>query len=98
MKSSNNLFKGFAYKNFALLTDIRNFEEKIYDYNKIVPEAKALNFENTVITKLTEFADSHIIFNDKRSKDLHCARRYLIVALILTGINFLILTLNYIKL
>jgi len=98
IRSANNLFKGFAYKNFALLRDIRIYERQISDYNKNVPEEKALDFEKMVIIKLTEFADSHIIFNDKRSKDLHNSRKYLIVALIFTAINFLILTLNYIKL
>jgi len=98
MRSSNNLFKGFAYKNFALLNDIRIFEEEIGKYNKIVSDDKYINFENIIIKKLTEFADSHIIFNDSRSKDLLSARKYLIIALLLTGTNFLILTFNYIKL
>lgn len=98
MRSSNNLFKGFAYKNFALLKDIKLYEDEINNYNKLVSEEKGINFENYVINKLSEFADSHIIFNDQRSKDIHTARKCLIISLILTGANFLILTLNYIKL
>jgi hypothetical protein len=98
MKSSNNLFKGFAYKNFALLKDIRVFEEDINTYNSQVDESKAIDFQQKVIEKLIVFADSHIIFNDRRSIDLYNARLFLIISFILTGINFIILTLNYIKL
>lgn len=98
MKSSNNLFKGFAYKNFALLEKVRAYEMDLMLYNNQVAEEKRLDFQQAVIEKLVEFTDSHIIFNDKRSKDLYLARIFLIISFILTGMNFITLTLNYIRL
>lgn len=98
MRASNNLFKGFAYKNFALLKDIKVYEEQIKTYNNQVDESKAIDFQDKIIEKLIDFTDSHIIFNDKRSSDIRYVRIFLIISFILTGTNFIILTLNYIKL
>jgi len=97
MRSSNNLFKGFAYKNFALIKDIIAYETAIKEYNSNVTNDKAIDFKEVILLKIAEFTDSHIIFNDKRSRDLYFARTYLIISLLLTSVNFLILTLNYIR-
>lgn len=97
IRSYNNLFKGFAYSNLALTKEIRNFEvNDIPKYNDQVDEKEKLNFEAIIIDKLTHYTDDHIIFNDKRSLDLHKAKTFIIVALILTGIKFLLIAFKYI--
>lgn len=98
MRSFNNLFKGFAYKNFAYVSDIVKYEKRIEEYNNIVTDEGKIDFGQTVISKLAELTDDHIIFNDKRSKDLQKARTYLIISLILTSLNFIPLIIKYIRL
>ena len=97
LKSSNNLFKGFAYRNFSYVTDILKYQLEIEKYNKLNEESLKINFETVIISELVELTDDHLIFNDKRSKDIHKAKTFLIVSLIPTSINFLISLFNYIK-
>ncbi|NOW95817.1 hypothetical protein [Mucilaginibacter sp. SG564] len=98
MRSFNNLFKGFAYKNFAYVSDIVKYEKQIEEYNNTVTNERKIDFSQIIILKLAGLTDDHIIFNDKRSKDLQKARTYLIVSLILTALNFIPLIINYIRL
>ncbi|WP_130286712.1 hypothetical protein [Aquimarina brevivitae] len=93
IKSYNNLFKGFAYRNLALTKDIREFETKqIPDYNSQVSEEDKLTFETELIERLITVTDNHTTFNDQRSLDLYRAKTFLIVSLILTGIQLVIVT------
>jgi len=93
IKSYNNLFKGFAYRNLALTKMIREFEiEQIPDYNAQVSEEDKLTFETELIERLIAVTDSHTAFNDIRSLDLYRAKTFLIVSLILTGIQLVIVT------
>jgi|SRR5690554_2119013 hypothetical protein len=93
IKSYNNLFKGFAYRNLALTKEIREFETKqIPSYNAQVGEEDKLNFETELIERLITVTDNHTTFNDKRSLDLYRAKTFLIVSLILTGIQLVIVT------
>ena len=96
IRSYNNLFKGFAYRNLGLTNEIRNFEiNEIPKYNAQVDENEKLNFETIVIDKLTHYTDDHIVFNDKRYLDLHKAKTFIIVTLILTGVKFLLIAIQY---
>lgn len=93
IKSYNNLFKGFAYRNLALTKEIREFETKLIpSYNAQVGEDDKLNFETELIERLITVTDNHTMFNDKRSLDLYRAKTFLIVSLILTGIQLVIVT------
>lgn len=93
-RSYNNLFKGFGYINLGLTKKIREFEVvDIPKYNDQVEEKEKINFEKIIIDKLTHLTDDHIIFNDKRSHDLYRAKTFIIITLILTGVNFLLITL-----
>lgn len=93
IKSYNNLFKGFAYRNLALTKEIREFETKqIPSYNAQVSEEDKLNFETELINRLITVTDNHTTFNDRRSLDLYRAKTFLIVSLILTGIQLVIVT------
>ena len=93
IKSYNNLFKGFAYRNLALTKDIREFETKqIPDYNSQVNEEDKLTFETELTERLIKVTDNHTTFNDQRSLDLYRAKTFLIVSLILTGIQLVIVT------
>lgn len=98
MRSFNNHFKGFAYRNFAYIRDIVKFEKQIGDYNALPTTIDKIKFDDSIISKLAELTDDHIIFNDKRSKDLQKARTFLVLSLILTAINYILLILNHIKL
>lgn len=93
IKSYNNLFKGFAYRNLALTKEIREFETKqIPSYNAQVSEEDKLNFETELINRLITVTDNHTTFNDRRSLDLYRAKTFLILSLILTGIQLVIVT------
>ena len=97
-RSLNNFFKGFAYRNLGLTTEIRKYEKDLQNYNdKVVDEEKKISFENIIIDKLTNVIDDHIIFNDKRSHDLYSAKTFLIVCIMLTIINFLIFSLKFVN-
>ena len=97
MRSSNNLLKGFAYKNCALASKIRKYEEQIEEYNLKTTNSKA-NFEALLIVKLNEWTDDHMIFNDKRSNDLRKSRAFLALSLIMTAMNFFHIILQHLKL
>lgn len=93
IKSYNNLFKGFAYRNLALTKEIREFETKqIPNYNAQVSKEDKLTFETKLIERLIEITDNQTGFNDKRSLDLYRAKTFLIVSLILTGSQLVIVT------
>ncbi len=99
MRSSINWLKGFAYKNFAYVSQIREYEEQINAYNEqVVEERNKIDFATKIISKLAALTDDHIIFNDKRSKDLYRCRVCLGLALILTALNFIQTVSNYIQL
>ena len=99
IRSYNNLFKGFGYRNLGLTTEIRNFEAtEIPKYNAQIDVKEKLNFELIIIDKLTHYTDDHIVFNDKRSLDLHKAKTFIIVTLLLTGLKFLLIALKYLTL
>lgn len=93
IKSYNNLFKGFAYRNLALTKKIREFETKqIPEYNSQVNDEDKLTFETELIERLIAVTDNHTVFNDRRSLDLYRAKTFIIVSLILTGIQLIIVT------
>jgi hypothetical protein len=97
IRSYNNFLKGFNYKNFGYSAKIRDYEiNEIVKYNAQVNEDDQLIFEDVIINRLTEYTDSHIKFNDKRSLDLHYAKNYIILTLILTLVKFLFITSKYI--
>jgi hypothetical protein len=97
-RSYNNLFKGFAYRNLGLTSEIRKYEHvDLVNYNTQVGEKDKLVFENIIIDKLTSITDNHTIFNDKRSHDLYLAKTFMIISIMLTALNFLIIAFKYIK-
>lgn len=96
-KSLNNFFKGFAYRNLGLTTEIRNYENELQNYNRKVEEDKQISFETIIVDKLTTIIDDHIIFNDRRSHDLYSAKTFLIICIMLTILNFIIFSLKFIN-
>ncbi len=98
MRSSNNFFKGFAYRNLGLTSAIRKYESvDLANYNNQVSDDSKISFENIIIDKLTSITDDHIIFNDKRSRDLYLARTFLILCILFTSVNFIIFSIKYLK-
>ena len=97
-RSYNNLFKGFAYRNLGLTTEIRKYETvDLPNYNNQVEEKDKLIFENIIINKLTNIVDNHIVFNDKRSRDLYIAKTFLIISMVITALDFFLIFLKNIK-
>lgn len=95
-KSYNNLFRGFNYRNIALASKVREYETiTIPKYNLDCEDGKDLDFEKELIKKLNRIAENHTVTNNKRSLDLYRTKTAIIIALILTAINSLILTLKY---
>ncbi len=93
IRSYNNFFKGFAYRNLALTKEIRKFEtEQIPIYNAKLIEETKLIFETELIERIIAVTDNHTIFNDKRSLDLYKAKTFIIISLILTGIQLALVT------
>jgi hypothetical protein len=97
-RSYNNLFRGFKYETIALAGKIRNFEVfVIEDYNSKVTDTDKIDFENEVIEQYVQLAEKKAIINNKRSLDLYRAKTFAIIALIMTILNSLILTLKYLN-
>jgi hypothetical protein len=97
VRSYNNLFRGFAYRNLGLSVQIRKYENDLQVYNQKVDEGEKVMFENIIIDKLTSLIDDHILYNDKRGNDLYAAKAFLIICIILTVINFMNFSLKYLN-
>lgn len=96
IKSYNNWFKGFAYRNLALMEKIREFETiDIPDYNEKVDNNEKLHFEIELINRIIFVTDNHISINDQRSLDLYRAKTSVIISLIFTIFQIITLTLNF---
>lgn len=91
IKFYNNWFKGFSYRNLAYTNELRHFETiSVPEYNNLVEESEKLSFEKELITRLNSVTDNHIILNDQRNLDLYRAKTFLVITLILTGIQLVI--------
>jgi len=77
-RSYNNFFKGYGYRNFALTTKLREFEMKVNEYNDNNIVKQKIDFEATIIDRLTQLTDDHIIFNDFRQRNLYYAKSLII--------------------
>lgn len=97
-RSYNNLFKGFAYRNLGLTTEIRKYETvDLPNYNNQVEEKDKLIFEDIITNKLTNIIDNHIVLNDKRSYDLYIAKTFIIISMVFTALNFFLIIFKDIK-
>ena len=94
-KSYNNLFRGFKYENFALASEIRKFELTLTSYNAKVDEICKINFDQELIDRYVQLSEKKAVINNKRSLDLYRAKTFAIIALIMTILNSVILTLKY---
>lgn len=95
--SNNNLFKGFNYLNFGLLTEFRKTELELKEYNKTINEEERINFEEKIIEKIISYSDNHTEINDKRAYDLYLSRKYVVISFIITIINLILVTINNFK-
>lgn len=94
VKSYNNFFKGFKYKNIGNYIKLREHELNIKNYN-LKPENinKLLNFDMQVIEKLIAIAENHCSINDKRSFDLYIAKTIILITIINTIINYIFIAI-----
>lgn len=95
IRSYNNLFKGFAYRNFAMMQRIREFEMEIPEYNMKSSQNDQIDFEHKLVERLISITDHHTFFNDKRQLDLYKAKTLLIFVLVLTCIRFSFIIANF---
>ena len=97
--SYHHFFQGYCYKAFPFATELHKHKLDIVDYYQkysasfpnITGEEK---FEEYLITKLTEYLDKNAYNNDKKSKAIHLAKGYILVAilsLVLAVVPFIIL-------
>ncbi|WP_143083670.1 hypothetical protein [Salegentibacter agarivorans] len=96
IKSYNNLFRGFSYRNLAKPSEISNFQNELDNYNNQVDEK--VTFESIIIKRLNKVSDNHILINDQRSIDLYRSRTFIILTLIASGLNIIILTIKTLQL
>lgn len=95
--SNNNLFKGFNYLNFGLLSEYRKTELEFNEHNKTIDERDRINFEEKIIEKIISYSDNHTVINDKRAYDLYLCRKFVIISFIITIINLILVTINNFK-
>lgn len=94
-KSYNNFFKGFAYVEIPLPSEIRLLQiKKLPEYNKKVKSSKKRNFEVELIDQLTGFTDNYYNINIKRSLYLHFSKSMIIGALIIIVIGLVVCVLK----
>lgn len=94
IKSYNNFYKGFTYRNIGNYKELRKYEFEVMRYNKEVNDQDlTLSFEKVVLDKLIDFAENHCSINDKRSYDLYISKTFILFSIIITLINYLILAL-----
>ena len=94
IKSYNNLFVGFEYLNFGSLKEIRKYEIIDLKSHNSKENVKEIVFENVIIDKLCDYIDNHTFINDKRTYDLYFAKTLTILALILTGLELILLMIK----
>ncbi|HCY77475.1 MAG TPA: hypothetical protein DHV28_16285 [Ignavibacteriales bacterium] len=102
-KSYNNLFKGYAYDYLPYAKELseqyQNLE-KYYEVNKNLLENNItpdILYEKQLIDMLSEYIDTHIKNNDRKSKYLHIAKQFIfgtIISIIICSVPFLF---NYSK-
>ena len=92
IKSYNNLFRGFSYKNLAKPSEIASYKVELDIYNDQVEEK--VFFETVIIKRLNQVSDNHILINDQRSIDLYRSKTFIIFTLIISGLNIFILTIK----
>jgi len=95
IRAYNNLFKGFAYRNFGLPSEILKYEtEELPNFNEKVGIDSKLDFSKQIIERLTAITDNHILLNDQRSLDLYRSKTFIIITILITTIQFLIITIK----
>ena len=86
--TSNNLFFGFDYPNFDLMSKYREIEK----YNKTCEQDKVMDVEEIIKDKIVSYADEYTIINDKRGNNLYWSRTFIIINFLITIINLIIIT------
>ena len=91
-KSYNNFYKGFKYRNIGNYKELREYQNKVIDYNgRINDPKKNIDFETKNIDKFVDIAENHCTINDKRSYDLYIAKTMILFTIATTLLNYIIL-------
>ena len=90
--SINNFYKGFKYRNIGNYKELREYQNKVIDYNgRINDPKKNIYFETKIIDKFVDIAENHCTINDKRSYDLYIAKTMILFTIATTLLNYIIL-------
>ncbi|MCF8716384.1 hypothetical protein JM658_16255 [Joostella atrarenae] len=92
IKSNNNFPNGFDYQELENIGDLRKLEQKkthgFITSNSIMP--KKLSFNEEMITKIIEIKDYNYKINQQRSNYIHAGKVFLVLAMILSALEFAI--------
>lgn len=75
-KASNNIFKGFHYKELPITSEVRSHQQQ-------KNSKKNGCGDKYILDKMIELSDNHIKINDARSKNIHLAKKYIIATFVI---------------
>jgi len=93
-KVYNNLFKGFRYKLLPFSLELKDYQNKLNEFNKQANENDKEDFENYLINKFIDNSDNNGRINNKRNNNLYIAKTLIFITIILTLISVLISSLK----
>ena len=76
------IFKG-EYKEFPLTRELRKYQIDCVEYSLYNPTEKLKTFEEHMIDKYIEYADSYVHLNDERSNNLYLSKLFYVITLFL---------------
>ncbi len=96
--SYHHFFKGYTYKAFPFATELHKHKIDLVEYyqkyaNSFPNTTGKEKFEEYLVLKLTEYLDRNAYINDKKSKAIHLAKGYILIAilsLVLAVVPFII--------
>lgn len=83
-KGFNDLLKGYEYAYLPKPIELFNYENEVSIFNSNVDEAEKQNYEAYLKENLARIATINKQINDKRLEYLHYAKKFIIIAFILT--------------
>jgi hypothetical protein len=83
-KSAGNSGNGFKYMELPTCDGLRRFEENFGEDEELnLQKTTYPNFENYLLSKMIDSADSHIKFNDLRSRHFHHAKKNMLIVVVI---------------
>jgi hypothetical protein len=98
--SYHGVFKSYTDKGFPIASELRKHKKDLIEYYRLeannFPDVTGeAEFEEYVITKLTEYIDRNVRNNDKKSETLYLAKGYILRAIVFLVIALLPFMINF---